>query len=294
MGAALLGLAPLMIVHKGELRILKFIGTGHSDYCDFLYGQNNVKVLAKMVECLMKHKANWDAMALDCIPEGSPTAEALNAVCAEQQLYVRRYSRLPCPAIALSENKDVMGELLKKKSMQRHYNHFQKKGEYRVLHLKTQADIEPYLDEFFTQHIKRRGGEKNKSLFLNEASREFYRNCLRHLGPQQWITFTVIESQGQNIAFHFGLTYGRSFLWYKPSFDPGLAKFSPGEVLLREVLVYAADHGFDEFDFTIGQEAFKSRFANILRHNVSFKVFKSKCDRLADQAFSMAKAMFKQ
>ena len=77
------------------------------------------------------------------------------------------------------------------------------------------------------------------------------------------------------IAFHFGFLYNKKFLWYKPSFDVRLAKHSPGEVLLKELLEYAYARGCEEFDFSIGEEPFKKRFANILRKNYSYKIFKS-------------------
>ena len=56
--------------------------------------------------------------------------------------------------------------------------------------------------------------------------------------------------------------YNRSFLWYKPTFDITLAKHSPGEVLLRQLLLRAIDEEADYFDFGLGDEAFKNRFAS--------------------------------
>ena len=284
----LLGVAPLAVVKKGQLRILKFIGTGHADYCDFIYDKKNTIVVAKIFEGLMDNKVRWDAMALDQIPEYSPTVAALPGVFTGIGLSARRYSRLPCPAIGLTKS---ITPLLNKKSMRRHYGHFQKQGEYRVLHLTEPAEIIPYLEEFFDQHIRRRQGERAKSLFLDEGNCQFYKNCVRYLGQERWVILTVLRSQGRNIAFHFGLGHGAVFMWYKPSFEPRLSRYSPGEVLLREVLTYAADNGFEELDFTVGDEAFKSRFADRRRFNVSFKVFKTKRDRCADQWISAAKGL---
>ena len=52
----------------------------------------------------------------------------------------------------------------------------------------------------------------------------------------------------------------RSF-WYKPSFDPAFARRSPGEVLLRALIEQAHVEGATYFDFGLGDEAFKARFA---------------------------------
>ena len=51
------------------------------------------------------------------------------------------------------------------------------------------------------------------------------------------------------------------FLWYKPSFAVDLAQRSPGEVLLRRLLLQAMEENARMFDFGLGDEAFKSRFA---------------------------------
>jgi CelD/BcsL family acetyltransferase involved in cellulose biosynthesis len=50
-------------------------------------------------------------------------------------------------------------------------------------------------------------------------------------------------------------------MWYKPSFAIELARFSPGEVLLRQLLLRAIEEGLAIFDFGLGEEPFKARFA---------------------------------
>jgi CelD/BcsL family acetyltransferase involved in cellulose biosynthesis len=76
-----------------------------------------------------------------------------------------------------------------------------------------------------------------------------------------WLRFTRIDWNGKAIAFHFGFSYGGVYLWYKPSFDISLARRSPGEVLLRQLFLAAASEGAHTFDFGLGDEAFKDRFA---------------------------------
>jgi CelD/BcsL family acetyltransferase involved in cellulose biosynthesis len=61
--------------------------------------------------------------------------------------------------------------------------------------------------------------------------------------------------------------------WYKPSFDPAYSRHSPGLVLLHYLVKDAVERGLDEFDFTVGAESFKLRFANEIRTNARFRVF---------------------
>src|SRR5437868_1220594 len=81
------------------------------------------------------------------------------------------------------------------------------------------------------------------------------------------IRFSVLRLEGEPIAFHFGFEYNRRFIWYKPSFSAAHARLSPGEVLIKYLLEDVIDRGLEEFDFGVGEEAFKYRFANHVKHN---------------------------
>jgi hypothetical protein len=75
------------------------------------------------------------------------------------------------------------------------------------------------------------------------------------------------------IAFHLGFEYGARFIWYKPAFSALHAKRSPGEVLLKFLLEDAVARGLAEFDFTVGNDTFKYRFANRVRTNHRIRVY---------------------
>jgi hypothetical protein len=91
-----------------------------------------------------------------------------------------------------------------------------------------------------------------------------------------WITFTMIESQDTPIAYHFGFIYRNVFVVYKPVYNPLLARRSPGQVLIKELLEHAVERKYDEFDFTVGGEAYKHRFASEVRYNTTYRLFQGK------------------
>jgi CelD/BcsL family acetyltransferase involved in cellulose biosynthesis len=84
-----------------------------------------------------------------------------------------------------------------------------------------------------------------------------------------------VEFNGQPIAFHFGFDYFGSLIWYKPSFDVRYAEHSPGLLLTRKIIEDGLQRSKRELDFTIGEEAFKDRFANVSRFNVTLSVYHS-------------------
>jgi CelD/BcsL family acetyltransferase involved in cellulose biosynthesis len=68
---------------------------------------------------------------------------------------------------------------------------------------------------------------------------------------------------------------------YKPSYEPEFAKSSPGQVLLKHLFEVARDEKADEFDFTVGNETYKSRFATKRRDVIDVHLTDSRMRALA-------------
>ena len=115
------------------------------------------------------------------------------------------------------------------------------------------------------------------SLFNDARQGLFFTKLTEAADATNWLRFTVVLFNDNPVAFHFGFTYNKSFLWYKPTFDISMAKQSPGEVLLKQLLTYAIDNGLTNFDFGLGNEAFKQRFAthNFMVQNIGMYPSKS-------------------
>ena len=164
-------------------------------------------------------------------------------------------------------------QAVRKKSLIRHEGYFRKNGALRIEHLTHPVQILEHIEELFDQHIARWAPTNHPSLFLNEKQRLFYSELIHRLGGTGWLTLTRILWNESPIALHFGFDYKGSFLWYKPSFEIALAKHSPGEVLLRQLLLNAIVKNARRFDFGLGDEAFKSRFANSSRTVVTLGIY---------------------
>ena len=102
----------------------------------------------------------------------------------------------------------------------------------------------------------------NPSLFVDPIQRDYYRDMVANIGPTGWLRFTRMEWNGRAIAFHFGLSYHGRFLFGIPSFDIEFQRHSPGEVLLRQLLLAAIEEGAAVFDFGPGEEAIQVSFCD--------------------------------
>jgi CelD/BcsL family acetyltransferase involved in cellulose biosynthesis len=276
-GTELLGVAPLMVIERRFLgrtqRVVQFIGTRSFDYCDFLIDTARDEVLPLLLGRFAELVGEFDVLYLRDIPGTSPTLGAMQQRFESHKppIDVRVLYQAPT---RLFNDPAADRQLANKKSLKRHYNYFRRTGELEVRHCRSLAEVAPYLKRFFDQHVRRRAVTDTPSLFVEPRMREFFTTLASAVGEKGWLLFTIVLYNGEPIAMHYGFEYGGRIIWYKPAFDMELAKHSPGEVLIKSLIEYALEQGAAELDFTIGEEAFKYRFANHVRTNYAVRLYR--------------------
>lgn len=290
--SGIVGVAPLM-VKPGLMgdRIVRFLGDGKADYCDFLIKGEKQQVLEAICQALFAAREQWDIIELNNIPGESSTAALAQAICQRAGFRVLQRDLYSSPALLIKGHEEEAQAIFNKAGLRRRLNYFQRSGGLTYKHLTGNAVL-PYLERFFDQHIARWSDSASPSLFLNERNRAFYRELAVAMAGKGWLLLSIVELVGQPLAIHYGFDYNGKLLWYKPSFDRTHAKHSPGLVLLKGLMGYALEHGREEFDFTIGDEPFKSRFTNRTRTTVKLQIFQDPARyylALSKQTLSAAK-----
>ena len=281
-GSHLVGIAPMMVT-KAHRRVrparkeVRFIGSSNnsSDYCDFLVDVEFPGALEVLLRELCDSVSYADCLHLTNLKEQSKNHSIM------QRFFQKRKSKFvvevdqpaPCRVLGnITEDKKAAN----KSSLRRRCNYFSKAGNLRFHRCKSESEIFLYLEKFFDQHRSRRELAGTPSQFLDPAQCYFFNNLVVSLFPQGWLKFDVVLFNGEPLAFHFGFEYRKRFIWYKPTFNVEYADKSPGEVLIKYLLDDAISRGLEEFDFTVGCEPFKMRFANATRYNHRLMVFRSR------------------
>lgn len=260
-GARVVGVLPLCS-DRGALR---FLGAPYADYNDLLVdGAEPARVLAAMLDHLELH--GGAAATLENVRDDALLRGAVAGLGPRWSRRCEWTWSAPCPTVLLDEAGAAVAEILKKKSLRRHENQLAKLGGVSLRHVDDADEARALLPEFFAQHGARRALTGEGALFDRVGPRRFYTALLARLGTQT-VRFAVLSAGDTVAAFHFGFEVERRFVWYKPTFDVDLWDTGPGEVLLKKLFEYARDRGLVEFDFTRGDEQFKSRFANASRDN---------------------------
>lgn len=244
--------------------MIYFIGSGGSDYLDLVGEVTDSKFLEEMLLFAVENANEFLGFCFYHILESSSSPRFLTEIAKRQGWDFFYEGEHPSPMLELG-NYSEQHLAARKKSMLRRENWFERNGGLKIEHLTEGREIFPHLDYFFEQHIKRWQKTPFPSLFEDHSQRFFFKKLCAALSETGWLRFTRVIWKEQTISYHFGFNYKGSFFWYKPSFDISLSKHSPGEVLLRHLILQAQKEQAHTFDFGLGDEAFKNRFATSTR-----------------------------
>lgn len=267
-GDTLVGIAPLHQPLRSDA--VQFLGEGHADYQCFLARDDSTSVVAALLDGVQSALPARARLELNEIPQFSALDLVLRARAFESPSNAVITAATPCPRLHLAGPSSRLDECLRKPSLRRHAARLAKLGNITVVHSSDPDEVLGHLPGFFAQHIARWQRTPFASLFLKAENKRFYELAGQALGAAQHLVFTILSVDGRPAAYHFGLRSGRDLVWYKPAFDIALAQYSPGEVLLKNLLEFAAANGFTVFDFTRGDEPFKRRFASATHYNASY------------------------
>ena len=244
-----------------EAGMVYFVGSGGSDYLDFIGDISEPEILDALLGEAQRLAPGFMGFVFYHVPDRSETGTRLEHAGARLGLRLFDEGDQAAPALEIGAQREIALASPYKKSLLRHERYFSRGGPLKVEHFTEGERILPRLDAFFAQHLERWAATPSPSLFHDGTQQGFYRRVTLVAAKTGWLRFTQIEWQGRAIAFHFGFNHRGTFLWYKPSFAIDLARHSPGEVLLRQLLLAAIAEGAHTFDFGLGDEAFKARFA---------------------------------
>jgi CelD/BcsL family acetyltransferase involved in cellulose biosynthesis len=256
-----LSIAPLF----EDSGMIFFVGSGGSDYLDFIGNINEPGILEGMLNHAMKQVDNFLGFRFYHVPDSSYTINVLSQFAQTYNWTYYDYKTTPSPRLEIDTHPKEAKLSTNKKSLVRSESWFRKNGKLEIHHLSQGEEILLHLPDFFEQHIKRRAITQEPSLFLNPKQKNFYNQLCKEMPETGWLRFSRISWNDQSIAFHLGFNFNGNYLWYKPSFDVSLSKHSPGEVLLRQLILQALEENAQNFDFGLGDEQFKKRFATSSR-----------------------------
>ena len=255
--------------------VVELAGRGPSDYLEILLS-NRLDAEAATACCdLILATVRGHVRAFRCFNLVQVRSDSITAKCLHGPSHGFLESTGP-PQPAPCMDMSSVGKALRKQSLRRHERGLERLGSVSRFTFTRADDVLPQLDDFFELHRQRWARTRFPSLFHDARNREFYRTLTESLDSSGALRFSTVRLDDRLVAAHYGFYVGGRFVWYKPCFDPALARHSPGEVMIKYLLEFARSEGARIFDFTIGDEAFKMRFATTVRNVVTVYLTDSK------------------
>ena len=219
-GPRIIGLAPLMIEKmriKGfpVLRTLRFIGTGPSDYLDFLVVQGReAEIMSAFFNHLIIHKREWDLMWLSEVPDNSPARNFLVAGLSDLGLTSIVEQHNVCPYIELNNTyAEYVGSLNfeTRKKVKKLRNRLVRTGEVEFVVVDNDpGTIRETMREFFCLHNERWRREGARGHVRSKELIDFHTEAAVALSNK--LHLCVLRLRGQIIASMYCYDSGKCAL----------------------------------------------------------------------------------
>jgi CelD/BcsL family acetyltransferase involved in cellulose biosynthesis len=247
---------------QGRLRFL-----GGSDVTDYmgpvaLPGLEHAVADGLMTAIL---ELSWTRADLAGLPDDSAWLPALEAAAGARGIAAERRSDGVAPLIALPGSFDrylaALPAKLRHEMRRKERRLAEEAGTYRIA-LSTPHTVGADLDRFMELH---RSSPGPKGTFMRAAMETFFRRLGEALAPADRFQLAFIEVGGQRAAGAIGFVYGDTFSLYNSAFDREFARWSPGMVLVTDLIRRAAEAGRARFDMLKGDLDYKYRFGAVPR-----------------------------
>ena len=122
-------------------------------------------------------------------------------------------------------------------------------------------EVTGVLDEGFAVEAAGWKGRKGTAIRSRPDSRRFYEQIARWAAQRDLLRLFFLRVDGRAVAFAFVLQDHQRLYDLKSGFDEAFAHASPGVLITREMLSYAAQEGLSTFEFLGDTADWKLRFA---------------------------------
>jgi CelD/BcsL family acetyltransferase involved in cellulose biosynthesis len=258
----LVGIAPFFFYKQNEKTTLYFLGSLEiCDYLDFVVKPEEVESFIHELMNFITSPAfpHWDQMILHNMLQTSPAMTALEKAAKQHAFRFTAECEKQSPFISLPGNwEDYLSSIDKK---QRHeIRRKMRRAEENTDLSWYVAEKETLLNEEIDAFLQLMSLDPEKTKFLTAPMREQMRLTMQWAFKENYLQLSFLEIHKQKAAAYFCFNYKNKILVYNSGFDPGFSEYSPGWVLLGNLLRWSNENKIAEFDFMRGNEEYKYHF----------------------------------
>jgi CelD/BcsL family acetyltransferase involved in cellulose biosynthesis len=271
----LIGFAPLMQwktrIGILPVRKLSFLANEHSPRADFVFSKNGTECLQSLWTYLLAHRTDWDEIELNDLPSQS---EAIPWLQSTSQVRWAVTPSIRSPYLRIEQDWDSFYQTRSKKlrdDLRKKWNKLVQKGTIQVNQITRITPDNPIFETLFAVANKSWKAKQGTAISSTPELRQFYSEIAYHLSELGWLSLWLLEVDHQPIAYYYNLRYQNTEYSLKTYHDPGYDPFSPGRLLVWQVLQAAFNHpDIKIYEFLGVPERFKLEWADqlMLHHTV--------------------------
>ena len=252
-GGRLAGIVPCFCNQFGKGRL---IGTGISDYLDILAENGFEQICAEIFfEYLRNHSDKWNQFEFGELENNSgllsaPIPESLNRQVSDTHV---------CPVIKLPSDMDRYYKMLHhvhRRKLFKAIREIKKLGTLKFEKASPQHQSE-FTDELFEFHGKTWQSRNKCGVLAESEIQKFHREFIAESISDNVVHLSRLALNEKTIAVVYGFEWSGCFYSYIGGFDPEYARYSPGSVILLNIIEDCINRGLQEFDFLRGAEPYK-------------------------------------
>ncbi len=266
----LIAVAPLKLTRHFVpwITVLEFIGSGPSDYSDFLILEEYKLSFLKAFFDYIEENKDWTILNFKSLREN--TVKLIS-----RELCVEITPQTVCPLAILPDTMEQFENEMNKKELTGVKRQLRKLlSENRLTYsvLDSPKDLKEGIDNFISLHQERHNSKGERGKIYSKRQRErFHRFSVLMCGVGL-LKIETLKIDNRVVAANFILAQNKKMYNYLSGMDPQYSKFKPGKILIYYMIKDAIKKGYKVYDFLQGDEKYKYYWTNneVKLYNVSY------------------------
>lgn len=244
---------PFTYQKKWPIHIIRFAAFGQANYMDMVTKKEDLERTMSFVLDEIAARRKNVVFYLHGLLESSGSSKALEQY-VKQRDYIGSIHRVVTPYINLTEMdlNEYLNKRKKQHGLDRREKRLKKLGNVRI-----SVGEASEMKEVFRLHNRRWQERDDTSGFTKEENRSFYETLAVLQGKPLAAQIHGLYVEDEMIAFTFGFTCRGRYVDYTVGHDNDFDSYSPGRILLKELIRCSKEDYNHILDLSIGYEPFK-------------------------------------
>ena len=250
---------------------VSFLTATTADYCEFL---SHPQRRADFIEGVFSELRQLGVrnLALANLPADSATPVALRSAAKKCGFHLYIRPAYFCPQVEMGtavQRQELKTTVTGKRQLKRCLKAMEREGRVTCIYLRSWADIQEVLPDFFDTHVARFRAKQSVSFLSAPERRFFLQELARRFSGTGIVTLTILTIGDRRVAWSYGFQFHEGWSLYQTTFDTRDEENSPGYCLLAKILIEACGMStLNRVDLGLGAEAYKEWFANGTRQTL--------------------------